>query len=99
MSHVQHCTRYALNVPIARLQEQLVDAGIIDQSAGSVSFKYPFHNYYFTARALSQLDNWLLLEPEIDRLVDSIHTERNANILLFIAHIKGSSKNPRSLAS
>ncbi|WP_080869916.1 metallophosphoesterase [Xanthomonas campestris] len=86
--HVQHCARYALNVPIARLQEQLVDAGIIDQSAGSVSFKYPFHNYYFTARALSQLDNWLLLEPEIDRLVDSIHTERNANILLFIAHIK-----------
>ncbi|WP_210130738.1 metallophosphoesterase [Stenotrophomonas rhizophila] len=86
--HVRHCSRYALNVPIARLQEQLVDAGILDQSNGNVSFKYPFHNYYFTARALSQLDSWLLLEPEIDRLVESIHTERNANILLFIAHIK-----------
>lgn len=86
--HVAHCSRYALNVPIAKLQEQLVDAGIIEQQAGMVSFKYPFHNYYFTARALSQLDNWLLLEPEIDKLVESIHTERNANILLFIAHIK-----------
>lgn len=86
--HVSHCNRYALNVPIARLQEQLVDAGILEQSGGVVSFKYPFHNYYFTARALSQIDSWLLLEPEIDRLVESIHTERNANILLFIAHIK-----------
>jgi len=86
--HVGHCSRYALNVPIARLQDQLVDAGILEDAVGLVSFKYPFHGYYFTARALSQIESWLILEPEVDRLVSSIHTERNANILLFLAHIK-----------
>lgn len=86
--HVEHCSRFALDVPIARLQDQLVDAGILEDAGGAVSFKYPFHGYYFTARALSQIESWLILEPEVDRLVSSIHTERNANILLFLAHIK-----------
>lgn|GEM_PF-2531946 len=86
--HVGHCSRYALDIPIARLQEQLVDAGILEDSGSAVSFKYPFHGYYFTARALSQIESWMILEPEVDRLVSSIHTERNANILLFLAHIK-----------
>lgn len=86
--HVKHCDRYALDLPVAKLQDQLIDAGVLEDRAGLVAFKYPFHNYYFTARALSQIDSWLLLEPEVDGLIASIHTERNANILLFLAHIK-----------
>lgn len=90
--HVNHCKRYALIAPINHLQTQLISADIIEGYGEKIRFKYPFHNYYFTARSLSQIRDWLLLEPEIDRLVSAIHTERNANVLLFLAHLE---RNPR----
>lgn len=90
--HVGHCSRYALAVSVTQLQAQLVAADIFEDRGDAVRFKYPFHNYYFTARSLAQIDDWMLQEPEIDRLIEAIHTERNANILLFLAHLK---RNPR----
>lgn len=90
--HVNHCKKFALAASVTQLQMQLVSADILEDRDGNVRFKYPFHNYYFTARALAQIDSWLLLEPEIDSLVKSIHTEKSANVLLFLAHLE---RNPR----
>ncbi|MGN6112497.1 MAG: STAND family AAA ATPase [Luteimonas sp.] len=85
--HVSHCRRFALDLSIAKLQAQLVSAEILEDRGDCIRFRYPFHYYYFVARALAQIRDWHALEPEIDTLVDSIHTERSANVLLFLAHI------------
>lgn len=90
--HVFHCEKYAIDASLRPTQAQLVAADILEERNEVVKFKYPFHNYYFTARALQQIDSWLLLEPEVDSLISAIHTERNANILLFLAHLE---RNPR----
>lgn len=90
--HVEHCKRYALNASLTQVQSQMVAADILADNGGSVHFRYPFHYYYFVARHLSQVENWFQLEPEIDKLVLAIHTERNANILLFLAHL---GRNPK----
>ncbi|MGY1424450.1 metallophosphoesterase [Lysobacter sp. A289] len=85
--HVEHCKRFALDLSVARFQAQIVSAEILEDRSGTVRFKYPFHSYYFVARALSRIADWQQLEPEIDLLVSAIHTERAANTLLFLAHI------------
>lgn len=85
--HVSHCKRFALEISVAKLQSQMVDAEILDDANGAVRFRYPFHYYYFLARSLSHIKDWNELELEIDALVQSIHTERSANVLLFLAHI------------
>lgn len=90
--HVDHCRRYKLTGSLAHVQSQMVVADILDDRGDVVRFRYPFHYYYFVARRLSQVESWADLEPEIDRLVAAIHTERNANILLFLAHL---GRNPR----
>lgn len=90
--HVQHCERFDLELSIRTLQTQLVEADLIDESQGVVRFKYPFHEYYFLARHLSLIDDWQALEARIDTLVTNVHSERNANVLLFLAHLK---RNPK----
>ncbi|WP_440985508.1 metallophosphoesterase [Xanthomonas sontii] len=90
--HVEHCSRFALDVPVARLQSQLIAAGIFDDRGGGVGFKYHFHKYYFIARSISLRDDWLLLEGEVDALIETIHTEKSANVLLFLSHIKRNSR-------
>ncbi|QSX77979.1 STAND family AAA ATPase [Agrilutibacter solisilvae] len=89
--HVEHCQRYNLRLPMGSLQAQLVEADILEDRGGRVRFKYPYHYYYFLARSISQR-SWGELEPRVDLLVRSIHTERSANVLLFLAHLK---RDPR----
>lgn len=90
--HVEHCKKFALDIPLSVFQAQLVTAEILDDRRGGVRFMYPFHQYYFLARYISHIQSWTELEPKIDDLVGSIHTERNANVLLFLAHL---GRNPR----
>lgn len=90
--HVDHCQRFNLRLSIRSLQGQFVDADILDDRNGRVRFKYPYHYYYFLARRISQISEWGELEPRVDSLVRSIHTERSANLLLFLAHLK---RDPR----
>jgi nicotinamide riboside kinase len=89
--HVSHCQKYDLSLTVGGLLGQLVDGDILDVYNGTVKFKYPYHYYYFVARALSQED-WSSLERRVDGLVGSIHTEKSANILLFLAHL---GRNPK----
>jgi hypothetical protein len=90
--HVEHCRRFNLKISLASYQAQLVAAEILDDRNDVVRFRYPFHSYYFLARHISQIEDWSVVEPRIDSLVDAIHTERNANVLLFLAHL---GRNPK----
>ncbi|MGJ7901209.1 metallophosphoesterase family protein [Lysobacter sp. 1R34A] len=89
--HVEHCQRFKLKLPLNSLQGQLVGAEILEDKGGRVCFRYPYHHYYFLARSLSQMD-WHDLESRIDALVGMVHTEKNANVLLFLAHL---GRNPK----
>lgn len=90
--HVNHCERFDLELSVGPMQTQLEAADLLSQSQGVVRFKYPFHEYYFLARHLSQIDDWPTLEAQIDALVAAVHSERSANVLLFLAHLK---RNPK----
>ncbi|WP_157500004.1 hypothetical protein [Lysobacter sp. Root983] len=90
--HSEHCAKYDLNIPVRDFQTQMEYAGILKYRDQVVEFKYPYHYYYFIARHLSGFDSWAKLEPHVDGLVSSVHTEKSANILLFLAHL---GRNPK----
>lgn len=56
---------------------------LIQHQYGSCKFQYKYIFYFFVAKKISELET---VEEEIDRLCDLIHTEKHANILIFITH-------------
>lgn len=88
--HVGHCEQHDLGTSVARIQNQLSEAGIIDLTDG-VRFKYPYHYYYFVAKYLTSIPS-NQLEGVVDEMIRTLHTERSANILLFLAHLGNNPK-------
>ena len=73
------------------LQADLMKVDVLVNDGESYHFAYPHIFYYFAASYIRDH----IGEPEIialvGRLADSIHQERSANILMFLAHV---SKDP-----
>lgn len=90
--HNEHCEKYELIISKDKLLRQLEAGDLLDSRTGIVRFRYPFHYYYFLAKWLWGIGDWSELEPRIDQMVESIYTEKNANVLLFLAHL---GRNPR----
>lgn len=65
--------------------DKLKRSKIIYMWADTVKFQYKYIYYFFTAKKITELasDESVII---IDRLCDKIHTEKNANILIFITH-------------
>lgn len=90
--HLDHCERFDLGLSLRGMETQLTQAEILSVEAARVSFKYPYHYYYFLARQLASLSDWSALEPHVRALAAELHTERAANVLLFLAHL---GRNPK----
>lgn len=56
---------------------------LIQFQYGTCRFQYKYIFYFFVAKKISELES---VEDEIDRICDLIHTEKHANILIFITH-------------
>jgi hypothetical protein len=85
--HLNHCERYDLGLSLKVMESQLTSSEIIIEEGGRISFKYPYHYYYFLARQLAAIQDWAVLGPHVRSLAEELHTERAANVLLFLAHL------------
>ncbi|MCH7754655.1 ATP-binding protein, partial [candidate division KSB1 bacterium] len=88
--HDYYCLEY-IEIPYAKLIDDLVEASIFDFLDNYYRFKYKFIYYYFVARYLR--DN--ITEKEIKKIIVSIskkiYNEEFANILIFLCYL---SKDP-----
>lgn len=84
--HRTHSVEYDLAHKFEKIKAQLIAADVWTEKHDKVYFKYPYLFYFFVANFLRQLD----AEPRelaVDTLIGSIHSEKSANILLFLAHL------------
>ncbi|MDR0191365.1 TIR domain-containing protein [Pseudomonas yamanorum] len=76
-----------LSVDRAKVTEDLLNCSILSMSDELVSFKYPYIYYFFTAKKIadsfSKSDS---IKAEIKKLLDGLHREDYANIIIFITH-------------
>ena len=79
--------QYDIKRPFETLTKQLVDQGILTSFNDGFRFKYSYIYNYFVASYMKDH----IAEPEVREMLGEIartvHTERNANILLFLAHL------------
>ncbi len=93
--HLDHCEKYDLGLNLKKLREELASAEVLSFQEDFVRLTYPYQYYYFLARHLATIVSWVDLEPYIVDLVSEIHTEKAANVLLFLAHL---TRNPNIAA-
>lgn len=67
------------------LIKELVDARMLWSDTRGIGFRYPYLYYYFMALWISKADS-SLRKDMVNKLVEFVHTERSANILIFLAH-------------
>lgn len=69
-----------------RLIRELVTARVISDEGGLLRFRYPYLHYYYLAKWICS--NRLSSDSEAisSKLVEFVHTERSANVLMFVAH-------------
>lgn len=76
-----------LSVDRAKVTEDLLKCSILSMNEELVSFKYPYIYYFFTAKKIadsfSKSDS---IKAEIKKLLDGLHREDYANIIIFITH-------------
>ena len=76
-----------LSIDLERLIEVLIRSGILVRRDGLLSFKYSYIYYFFTAKKLAEsVANDETARRDISRLLDNLHREDCANIIIFITH-------------
>ena len=85
--HRQYEIKYDIDRPFVSLMKQLVDQGILASFNDEFRFKYSYIYNYFVASYMKDH----LAAPDVRQMLHAIartvHTERDANILLFLAHL------------
>jgi len=88
---VKYSQRHDIELEYKDTVDDLKDKGILVVGGDEVRFKYPFMFYYFVAAHIRDHITKRSVRYLIGRLCADIGVERNANVLLFLAHL---SKNP-----
>ena len=66
------------------MMRKLQDSRVIQKYAGFCKFQYKYIYYFFVAKKISELEDRIL--DFIDELCNKIHSEKHANILIFVTH-------------
>jgi len=77
-----------IRIDLRPLLLELQDARILTVESGLVGFRYSYLGYYYLAKWICDNQSDPLSEILLDECVSLVHTERSANVLLFIAHMK-----------
>lgn len=64
----------------------LLTSGILREYDGKINFGYRYIFYFYVAKYLADHIGIENCKKEIKRLCENIHTEKNANILIFLVH-------------
>lgn len=76
-----------LSVDRLKVAQDLVDCHLLQSVDGKISFKYPYIYYFFAAKKIADtFGKDLEIKKEITRLLDGLHREDHANIIIFITH-------------
>jgi len=76
-----------LTVDREKVKKDLIKAYILLESESGIRFKYRYLFYFFAAKKLSDyLHKGHETKEKIKHLVETIHQERSANIILFLIH-------------
>ncbi|MEP7043161.1 MAG: metallophosphoesterase [Dokdonella sp.] len=84
--HLGHSTDYDLDYKFDRVRSQFMGADIWEEKSDLIAFRYTYLYYFFVANYLCSAEAEFRYAA-VDILLDTIHTERSANILLFLAHL------------
>ena len=84
-AHEEYCKRYDMVRDFSKMTADLRKAEMLIESNGVHRFKYPYISYYSVAKYLQE--NAGTLRAELDRIADHIHSEINANILIFYVYL------------
>ncbi|WP_171027798.1 TIR domain-containing protein [Photobacterium damselae] len=63
--------------------EKLLKSRLINEFAGKVKFQYKYIFYFFIAKKMTESENVI---EQVEFLCEKIHSEKHANILIFITH-------------
>jgi hypothetical protein len=79
-----------LSVNHLKTTSDLISCGILRQSEKGIVFNYKYIYYYFVSKYISDhFHNDKALREIISKMIDNLHNEVNANILIFITyHLK-----------
>lgn len=79
--------RVYLKVDRKKIKEDLIDSSLLVEVDGDISFKYPYIYYFFAAKKIADsFRNDEGVKREITKLLDGLHREDYANIIIFITH-------------
>jgi hypothetical protein len=76
-----------LSVDRDKVTSDLVSCHLLQQVDDEISFKYPYIYYFFAAKKIADtFGKDPEIKKEITRLLDGLHREDHANIIIFITH-------------
>jgi hypothetical protein len=83
---VQYKHEFADEVTYERRTRDLIAAGILSESDGDISFRYPYLYFYFVGQHIGDNINDSEIQAVVRRLCSDLELRQNANILLFACH-------------
>jgi len=67
--------------------KNLLSCGILKYDEGKYSFRHKYIYYFYVARYISEnISNSIEIKRILSDLVDNLHIEENANIIIFVTH-------------
>ncbi len=70
----------------SRILDALLKSGILKKGISFYRFNYRYIYYFYVAKYLSEHIQEEEIKKKIEYLSDNIHTEKNANIVIFLVH-------------
>lgn len=78
--------KYPFDFSCDRITDLLTKSNILKVDDECIMFSYKYLSYYLSAKKISSFIHEKRGEEEIKRLCNNIHTESNANVLIFLTH-------------
>ncbi len=76
-----------LSVDRIKVLKDLISCHLLQEVDDKISFKYPYIYYFFAAKKIADtFGKDPEIKKEITRLLDGLHREDHANIIIFITH-------------
>jgi predicted MPP superfamily phosphohydrolase len=94
--HQRHCERHSLRLDFSRFLSAFCEAGVLCETEGRISFRYPYIYYYFVARYFRDRIQDDSIRDHIGELSMRLHHRKSANILLFLSYL---SRDPYILSA
>jgi len=85
--HQGYCSLYRLSFDFHRQRQALLDAALLDENEGQLSFKYPYLYYYFLANYFATNLSRPEIREQVQRLTTFLHQADAANVILFLCHL------------